>query len=643
MQSPRLNKSCDQCRSRKVRCIVPPAQPRHVACTHCIKRNETCQFSNLKRRLRAKDPSTPQKGSSNPTPSAELFIDHLMRNPSESAVLYDEFSILKAHDDRVPSSGIAFFSPKRVDSLVKRLADTRLEDLIHQIDKTIRTRLLARPEREISLYTLAKAPTQLEVDPEADSHVQRYFEVLHPIYPFLDRRAFEEKARISNVLHLLGTDYAFCGLYYAILALGCQYDGFSSFIPDNNRAWKFFQISLSRLDQILTSSESLANLQALTAMALFATSAFGHQLDRPLLAAASRMVLALRYHKSILNEDSALCHRIFWVIYHLEKRYSFQAGTSSVIADCDIGCPIQTAPESMIGGYNWLLSSVRYSRILSIAYASLFSVSASTHSDDTLLASVDHVHSVLEEWRQSIPLEFRPKEPLQRRRLIDGASKEIALRTHYYYYHIIIALERLTLHVSRDIARSENAMRALLNTAREVINLTRFIDVEPYTPVFILAILPLSALFILFDFVIHHPSDPETRGYLTLLDIVAGHFSQLDHASSGAIPSSYLSEFSHMARQYVQTVQRKPDTAHNAPLSESSGGLSATHTTTTAAVETNSMPNPAMGPSDPALMEGVDESSLDNLYFLTPDSDWTVGMHSLEEFDPREFYGSIFL
>lgn len=57
------------------------------------------------------------------------------------------------------------------------------------------------------------------------------------------------------------------------------------------------------------------------------------------------------------------------------------------------------------------------------------------------------------------------------------------MRTHYYYYHVVIALERLTLHISHDIARSENSMRALLHTAREVINLTRYIDVEPYTPV----------------------------------------------------------------------------------------------------------------------------------------------------------------
>jgi hypothetical protein len=49
------------------------------------------------------------------------------------------------------------------------------------------------------------------------------------------------------------------------------------------------------------------------------------------------------------------------------------------------------------------------------------------------------------------------------------------------------------------------------------------------------------------------------------------------------------------------------------------------------------------GLSDPTLMEGLDYNSLDSLYFLTPDSDFWAGGRSFEQFDPREFYGEIFL
>jgi hypothetical protein len=175
----------------------------------------------------------------------------------------------------------------------------------------------------------------------------------------------------------------------------------------------------------------------------------------------------------------------------------------------------------------------------------------------------------------------------------------------------------------------------------------------------ILAILPLSALFILFDFVIHHPTNPEIRSYLTLLDIVAGHFSQLDHASNGVIPSSYLSEFSHMARQYVQNWSKQTSTTGATSSDPGTGpgaagtsgaitpapiSVSATATTTTPMFTNPSLSIPEAGEqSNPTLMEGLDYNSLDSLYFLTPDSDFWAGGRSFEQFDPREFYGEIFL
>jgi hypothetical protein len=64
--------------------------------------------------------------------------------------------------------------------------------------------------------------------------------------------------------------------------------------------------------------------------------------------------------------------------------------------------------------------------------------------------------------------------------------------------------------------------------------------------------MPLSALFILFDFIVQNPHHAETRSNLTLLDIASGHFSQLEHVSGGSLPGNHLSEFAHIARRYVQ-------------------------------------------------------------------------------------------
>lgn len=63
--------------------------------------------------------------------------------------------------------------------------------------------------------------------------------------------------------------------------------------------------------------------------------------------------------------------------------------------------------------------------------------------------------------------------------------------------------------------------------------------------------MPLSALLILFDFVIHNPHHTDTASNLALLDIACGHFSLLELASNGSLPGSYLTEFAHIARQFI--------------------------------------------------------------------------------------------
>lgn len=83
--------------------------------------------------------------------------------------------------------------------------------------------------------------------------------------------------------------------------------------------------------------------------------------------------------------------------------------------------------------------------------------------------------------------------------------------------------------------------------------------------------MPLSALFILFDFIIYNPQHPDVRSNLTLLDITVGHFSLLDHASGGSLPGSHLSEFSHIARRYVHELPGRAGDETHEPVSAFAG------------------------------------------------------------------------
>ncbi|PVH81775.1 hypothetical protein DL98DRAFT_162132 [Cadophora sp. DSE1049] len=556
MRSFRINKSCDQCRDRKVRCNVQPALPgQMVSCTHCKKRNENCHFSTTRRNYR------PSTGTTSPAASpwvqekpAEHFTDRLLRNGSEQAVLDDEFSIMKVHDHRsATSSSLAVFSEQRLNSLTDRLGNSRLKVLVNGLDDGLRTHL-KRGSDVLSFQTPARPEKRVNVSPEQrELYVSRYFDHVQPIYPFLDRGDFEASAFRPDVADLIASNPSFSALYHAVLALGCLYQGGGGYAAGVGSSWELFTEARRHLSDILIGTESLQSLQALVAMSVFSMTPCCLQVNHPLLAQAARMVLALRYHKSSIPEGTGdLCQRIFWVIYHLDKQYNFQARSSSIIADYDICCPIPAVAESVFEGYDWFRVSIGFCRILSVAYETVFSVSAMTTSANIQLAAIDRVHGLLEDWRISIPVEFRPREAHAHRGPIfaNSRSRYLVVQTHYYYYHLVIALERLTLHLDREGNRQEGK-RHLMNAARSVIELIRFIDVEPYTPIFIQAIMPLSALLILFDFIVHNPRHSETSSNLILLDVVSGHFSLLDLASNGSLPGSHLSEFARIVRQYI--------------------------------------------------------------------------------------------
>jgi hypothetical protein len=132
------------------------------------------------------------------------------------------------------------------------------------------------------------------------------------------------------------------------------------------------------------------------------------------------------------------------------------------------------------------MSAIRFSRLLSRAYDMLFSISSIMKSTDQYYAAIDRVNDDLEKWRLGIPLDFRPGEQFRPQNLGTPAAMMMGLRAHYSYYQVVMSICRLTLHVGAGgppTPRSEECMKRLMSVARAVIELTRYIDAEPYTPI----------------------------------------------------------------------------------------------------------------------------------------------------------------
>ncbi|CAH0021153.1 unnamed protein product [Clonostachys rhizophaga] len=560
--SVKMNKTCDQCRHRKIRCIVPEAPPGATpTCIYCAKRGQPCNFSIFRRKVRVKAPEALPAATQSHCKVAlnDIFIDRVLQHGPQSIALADENRVFFISDEQVPSSGLAFFSEQKVALLEDKVGHTRLRALIEKLDDLVMNRLRQSNSPSSSWPSIQFKKPQKHEWLSADiahSYIQAYFKNLHPLYPFLDREEFEIKIAVPNLTEVLAINPQFSALYHAILALGSQFLQGGTFEPGKGKSWELFQVSLGHMGDVLLPRESIEHVQALTAMSIYAMNTCGLPVDDVLISHAARMVLTLRYHKHISSEDRQL--RVFWVIYALEKQGACHSRIASLIADEDIGCMIPPFLEAQFDGYDWFIDFIRIQRITSIAYTSLFSVSASLRPDSSYQSTMDQVRRMLEEWRQSIPIEFRPGDSSHFPKSAPVSTRLAALQLHFSYYNIVIGLERLTLHLDQNGGyKSQLSKQRLMNTARTIIELTKYIEVQPYVPVFILAVLPVSALFILFDFVLHNPHHRESRTNLVLMDQVAGYFSLIGFASNQALPGGLMPEFSQIAREYYAKAQQE--------------------------------------------------------------------------------------
>lgn len=151
--------------------------------------------------------------------------------------------------------------------------------------------------------------------------------------------------------------------------------------------------------------------------------------------------------------------------------------------DCDIGCSVPYVPEATCEGFDWFLTYCRYGRLVSRAYECLFTVTVAVnpfHWD-----KIDLLKEELEKWRTSIPEPFRPGSTLKMRDMPSSTIK-IALRLQLFYYNALIAFSRVTAHIGADepsnLERQNESKMSMMRCARSVLELTKFIDVETYTP-----------------------------------------------------------------------------------------------------------------------------------------------------------------
>ncbi|KAJ5727696.1 hypothetical protein N7493_005516 [Penicillium malachiteum] len=341
----------------------------------------------------------------------------------------------------------------------------------------------------------------------------------------------------------------FSALYHAVLALSCQRRAGGCFQPGRGTAWKPFKIAFCHYPKIISSKETLVHAQA-----IFARNTSFVQIDKSLTTQAARIVQVLGLNRAMYEgENMDLCQRVFWVAYELEKTQSFICDRDSILVDSNISIPAPQIPEAVFDGFDYFRGLCCLSRLLSNAQSSLFAISATLVPENTLVTSIDAFEVDLERWKDSIIDHFRPGSNLQAN-VMGSLFMESKLKINFHYYSAVIALARLKLSILTEdlIQKRQETEKRLLLASRVIIDLTRYIDVKTSTPIWILLSVPLSAIFILFDFVIHNPSHTETKSNIALLGVGAGYFCGVEFSWDGRLQFSLLSDLAQIARDYIQ-------------------------------------------------------------------------------------------
>lgn len=146
--------------------------------------------------------------------------------------------------------------------------------------------------------------------------------------------------------------------------------------------------------------------------------------------------------------------RIFWILYLLDKDIALRSGRPPCINDddCNVELPDEDPPDGVgnvflkngKGKFNLFRTMMRFAVIESKVYMQLYSAKAGKQSDGELLNTIGELDKELEQWKDSVPPEFRPEHD------IDVESQGILVLhvvvLHFAYYNCLTTIHRMSIH-----------------------------------------------------------------------------------------------------------------------------------------------------------------------------------------------------
>ena len=310
---------------------------------------------------------------------------------------------------------------------------------------------------------------QLPPKDEAVSLLKDFFENFNCMFPLFHQPTF---------MHLVDRQYTrdpyegsgwWASLNVA-LAIAHRLRVMSNLVPaeEDEKAWGYLKNAMAVFTELTLRNTDLLSVQALLGMGLFLQGTPNPQPSFFLVAAAIRASHSIGLHKrgsgfNLNPVEIEQRKRVFWIGYMLDKDVCLRSGRPPVQDDDDMNVELPSAdPDDNIGNIplangkgkvNLFRLMCEFATIESKVYKQLYSTKASKQSDGELLNTIGELDTLLEEWKDSIPLDFRPEHEIK------ASHTPLILHVvvlHFAYYNCLTTIHRMSVHHGYWTSRLSN-------------------------------------------------------------------------------------------------------------------------------------------------------------------------------------------
>ncbi|KAH0562606.1 hypothetical protein GP486_002712 [Trichoglossum hirsutum] len=404
------------------------------------------------------------------------------------------------------SSGFSIFSPKGIQWVNEKTGDSSFQEMISSTSSLDDSKWAHwKPEIFGDLFQ-RRVFRPLPPKEEAFSLLKDFFDNFNCIFPLFHQPTF---------MHLVEKHYSndpfdgsgwWASLNIA-LAIAHRLRVMSNLVPqeEDQKAWGYLKNALGVMTELTMRNTDLLSVQALLGM----------------VCVPSFMIICLRSGRPPAQDDD----------------------------DMNVELPSED-PEDNIGNIpladgkgkvNIFRLMARFAIIESRVYKLLYSAKAAKQSDGELLNTIGELDHELEDWKDSIPIDFRPEHEIK------ASHTPLILHIvvlHFAYYNCLTTIHRMSIHHGYWTSRLSNyAIQGLnarplnprvfssaalcVSAARASIHLIRYIPQGDYACVWLIVYYPVSALVTLFANILQNPNDVRARSDIKLMNLVVNFLSML--------------------------------------------------------------------------------------------------------------------